>query len=128
MPSNGHPNEDTVEERIKIVKAFGKTFIPPFCQGTEWMPEDVYISPDHYGTWETKKWNHKGGKVILAGDSAHSMTPRKSILQVTDVIFPYLYMTVQGTDDQQTGRRGSTILFKMFSTSSLASKRRVQER
>lgn len=76
-PADLVSGEDSSARRFKIVKHFGMTFVAPFSQATEWFAEDTFISPDHYGTWETKKWDHRGGKVILAGDSAHSMTPRK---------------------------------------------------
>ncbi|KAJ9143398.1 FAD/NAD(P)-binding domain-containing protein [Pleurostoma richardsiae] len=77
-PADLVPGEDSSARRVKIVKHFGKTFVAPFSQATEWFAEDTFISPDHYGTWETKKWDHRGGKVILAGDSAHSMTPHRA--------------------------------------------------
>jgi 2-polyprenyl-6-methoxyphenol hydroxylase-like FAD-dependent oxidoreductase len=71
------PKVDSPELRFELVKKLGPAFIKPFRQVIDWMGDDTYISPDCYGTWETKKWDHKGGKVILAGDAAHAMTPRK---------------------------------------------------
>lgn len=71
------PEDDSPAKRVQLVKAAGKAFVEPFRSGVEWMPEDTYISPDRYGTWETRKWDSKGGKVILAGDAAHGMTARE---------------------------------------------------
>ncbi|KAK0645170.1 FAD-dependent monooxygenase cctM [Lasiodiplodia hormozganensis] len=78
LPSDMKPQDDSPTKRIELVKKFGKTFVEPFCLATEWMSEDTYISPDKYGTWETKRWDHKGGRVILAGDAAHSMTAHRA--------------------------------------------------
>ncbi|CAG9970354.1 unnamed protein product [Clonostachys byssicola] len=72
------PEDDSPEKRFEIVKAAGKPFIDPFRSGIEWMPEGTYISPDRYGTWETRRWDHRGGRILLAGDSAHSMTAHRA--------------------------------------------------
>lgn len=77
LPTDIRPEEDSPAKRVELVKAAGKNFVDPFRSGTEWMPESTFISPDKYGTWESKKWDDKGGRVILAGDAAHGMTARK---------------------------------------------------
>ncbi|OAL53508.1 FAD/NAD(P)-binding domain-containing protein [Pyrenochaeta sp. DS3sAY3a] len=78
MKKDIDPAEDSPELRYQIVKEVGPTFVAPFNQVIEWMPKDTFVNTDRYGTWETKKWDHRGGKVILAGDSAHSMTPHRA--------------------------------------------------
>lgn len=76
LPSDIKPEDDSSERRLEMVRAAGKPFVDPFCSATEWLPEGTYISPDKYGTWETRKWDHREGRVLIAGDSAHSMTAR----------------------------------------------------
>lgn len=41
------------------------------------MPREVQISYDPLGCWAppTTPWDTRGGRVTLAGDAAHSMTP-----------------------------------------------------
>ncbi|KIW97223.1 uncharacterized protein Z519_02615 [Cladophialophora bantiana CBS 173.52] len=72
------PQEDTPEKRFALVKEKGKAFTEPFSTAIEYMPEDTIITCDHYGTWETRPWNSHGGRVLLAGDGAHSMTPHRA--------------------------------------------------
>ncbi|ETS83211.1 hypothetical protein PFICI_05087 [Pestalotiopsis fici W106-1] len=72
------PEEDAPEKRFELVKEAGKAFVNPFSLGIEYMPEGTYINPDRYGIWETKQWDHKGGRVILAGDAAHAMTAHRA--------------------------------------------------
>lgn len=77
LPSDIDPEDDSPAQRFQMVKEAGKPFVDPFRSAIAWMPEGTYISPDRYGTWETQPWNHRGGKVLIAGDAAHSMTARK---------------------------------------------------
>lgn len=77
--------DDSPAKRVELVKAAGKHFVDPFKSGAEWFPTDTFISPDKYGTWETKKWDDKGARVILAGDAAHGMTAREYCTQFTDL-------------------------------------------
>lgn len=81
LPADIKREEDSSAKRFELVKTAGLTFVEPFRTAIEWMPEGTYISPDRYGTWETKKWDHRGGRIILAGDSAHSMTAREFSLK-----------------------------------------------
>ncbi|RSL56284.1 hypothetical protein CEP51_014423 [Fusarium floridanum] len=61
-----------------MVKEAGKLFVELFWSAIEWMFEGTYISPDGYGTWETRPWDPRGGRVLIAGDAAHSMTAHRA--------------------------------------------------
>ena len=78
LPSQIQPEDDSPAKRFDMVKAAAKAFVEPFRSAIEWMPKGTYISPDRYGTWETRPWDHREGRILIAGDSAHSMTARKS--------------------------------------------------
>ncbi|KAF5005660.1 hypothetical protein FDECE_7916 [Fusarium decemcellulare] len=78
LPSDIRPEDDSSARRFEMVKAAGEPFVEPFRSAIEWMPEGTYISPDRYGTWETRPWDHKGGRVLIAGDAAHSMTAHRA--------------------------------------------------
>ncbi|KAI1609746.1 hypothetical protein EDD36DRAFT_421827 [Exophiala viscosa] len=78
MKANIPPEEDSSERRFAIVKEAGKAFAEPFRSAIEWMPEGTFISTDRYGTWESIPWDNKNGRVLLAGDCAHSMTAHRA--------------------------------------------------
>ncbi|KAL2670349.1 hypothetical protein Neosp_014816 [[Neocosmospora] mangrovei] len=78
LPSDIKPEDDSPARRFEMVKEAGKPFVEPFRSAIEWMPEGTYISPDRYGTWETRPWDHRGGRVLIAGDAAHSMTAHRA--------------------------------------------------
>ncbi|KAJ9144158.1 hypothetical protein NKR23_g6076 [Pleurostoma richardsiae] len=96
------PEEDSSVKRFELVKEVGKTFVEPFSTAIEWMPEGTYISPDRYGIWETKKWDHREGRIILAGDSAHSMTAHRA--QGLNHSLQDVLNIVHGLEDIQAGK------------------------
>ncbi|KAK6386001.1 hypothetical protein LTS17_001575 [Exophiala oligosperma] len=76
--SNLSVEEDSPRKRFELVKEKGKSFAEPFKSAIEFMPEGTIITCDRYGTWETKPWNTHGGRTLICGDAAHSMTPHRA--------------------------------------------------
>jgi 2-polyprenyl-6-methoxyphenol hydroxylase-like FAD-dependent oxidoreductase len=42
-----------------------------------WMPDDTKIAYDKMAYWVPIPWDNHDGRVALAGDAAHPMTPRE---------------------------------------------------
>jgi 2-polyprenyl-6-methoxyphenol hydroxylase-like FAD-dependent oxidoreductase len=63
--------------RLAQVKVFSEDWAEPFRSSTLWIPDDTPITYDRLGYWITKPWDSRSGKITLAGDSAHPMSPRK---------------------------------------------------
>lgn len=41
------------------------------------MPDDTNITYDRMAYWVPVSWDSRDGRITLAGDAAHPMTPRK---------------------------------------------------
>ena len=49
----------------------------PFRSAVMWMPDDTKITYEKMAYWVPIPWGNHGGRVTLAGDAAHPMTPRE---------------------------------------------------
>lgn len=63
--------------RLAQVKEKGSTMCEPFRSAVMWMPDDTKITYDKMAYWVSTPWDNHDGRVTLAGDAAHPMTPRK---------------------------------------------------
>lgn len=62
--------------RLAHVKKFAEPFCEPFRSASLWLPDDTYIPNDSIKHWETPvAWDNHGGRITLAGDAAHAMSP-----------------------------------------------------
>ncbi|KAK7963859.1 hypothetical protein PG996_008455 [Apiospora saccharicola] len=66
-------------ERLRQAKEKSRAFADPMRSAYDWMPDDletVYYTPN--GNWDPSmpdhKWDNRGGRITLVGDSAHPMT------------------------------------------------------
>jgi 2-polyprenyl-6-methoxyphenol hydroxylase-like FAD-dependent oxidoreductase len=72
--SSSQPAENV--DRVKRMRDLGTRFCEPFRSAYEWVSDDVYIYPDQFSSWNNSApWDNRDGKVTLAGDAAHPMTP-----------------------------------------------------
>ena len=62
--------------RLAQVKEKASVLCEPFRSATLWMPEDTLVTYDQLGYWIPIPWDNREGRVTLAGDAAHPMTPR----------------------------------------------------
>jgi 2-polyprenyl-6-methoxyphenol hydroxylase-like FAD-dependent oxidoreductase len=49
----------------------------PFRSAVMWIPNDTKTTYDTMAYWVPVPWDTHDGRVTLAGDAAHPMTPRK---------------------------------------------------
>ena len=78
----GDDTEDvgSIERHLERAQTFGE----PFKSATSWMPKDTKLNINKVSYWIPKKWDTRGGRVIIAGDAAHPMTFRESLDRVKD--------------------------------------------
>lgn len=67
--------------RLAQVKEKGSTMCEPFRSAVMWMPDDTKITYDTMAYWVSIPWDDHDGRVALAGDAAHPMTPRECSFQ-----------------------------------------------
>jgi len=63
--------------RLAQVKEKASTMCEPFRSAVMWMPDDTKITYDTMAYWVTVPWDNHDGRVTLAGDAAHPMTPHR---------------------------------------------------
>ena len=63
--------------RLAQVREKASTMCEPFRSAVMWMPDDINITYDKMSYWVPIPWNNHDGRVTLAGDAAHPMTPRE---------------------------------------------------
>ncbi|PMD29379.1 FAD/NAD(P)-binding domain-containing protein [Hyaloscypha variabilis F] len=63
--------------RLAQVKEKASTMCEPFRSAVLWMPDDTKITYDTMAYWVTTPWDNHDGRVTLAGDAAHPMTPHR---------------------------------------------------
>ncbi|KAJ6142832.1 hypothetical protein N7471_002285 [Penicillium samsonianum] len=71
-------NMRTMREQVAHQKELARQFVDPWRSVFEWMPEDSKVWYSKLRNWDPSlpehKWNHRQGRVTLAGDAAHPMT------------------------------------------------------
>jgi 2-polyprenyl-6-methoxyphenol hydroxylase-like FAD-dependent oxidoreductase len=68
--------------RLAQVKQKASILCEPFQSAVAWMPDDTKITYDMMAYWVSIPWDNHDGRVTLAGDAAHPMTPRTLVLEV----------------------------------------------
>lgn len=63
--------------RLAQVKQKASTMCEPFRSAVMWMPDNTKITYDKMAYWVPIPWDNHDGRVTLAGDAAHPMTPRE---------------------------------------------------
>ena len=66
------------EDILKDVKRRGKEFSDYFSDIWQAIPEGTRCWHSRLSYWITEPWDNHNGTITLVGDSAHSMTFRKS--------------------------------------------------
>lgn len=65
----------TDRERIAAMKERASDFTEPFRSIVMDIPDDLDLAtPLRLGDFPCREWDNRGGRVTLAGDSAHAMT------------------------------------------------------
>lgn len=66
------------EDRITQIREIGSVCCEPFKSASQWVMEDTFIYPDKLSHWpDAQKWDNHGGRITMAGDSAHPMVPNR---------------------------------------------------
>lgn len=68
------------ETRLAALRKATEDFCEPYRSATLWIPEGTRVSNNGTHYWVTIPWDNHDGRVTLAGDAAHPMTPRKPCL------------------------------------------------
>lgn len=76
------------------LKRRGALLCEPFKSAVQWVPEDRQVSFDAINYWESKVWDTRGGRVVLAGDAAHPMPPRECLFLLSPFFSPFLIEVV----------------------------------
>jgi 2-polyprenyl-6-methoxyphenol hydroxylase-like FAD-dependent oxidoreductase len=78
--------DDSLDDagRLAQVKQKASVLCEPYRSAVVWMPDDTKITYDKIAYWVPVTWDNHDGRVTLAGDAAHPMTPRMLVLQVTN--------------------------------------------
>ncbi|KAE8441210.1 hypothetical protein EG329_005610 [Mollisiaceae sp. DMI_Dod_QoI] len=63
--------------RLAQVKEKASNMCEPFRSAVMWMPDDTKITYDRMAYWVPVPWDNHNGRVTLAGDAAHPMTPHR---------------------------------------------------
>ncbi|EME80694.1 uncharacterized protein MYCFIDRAFT_190048 [Pseudocercospora fijiensis CIRAD86] len=59
------------------VQQMAESFGEPFRSAWRWVPPGTSPSSNYMSYWEPIPWNHREGRVTLAGDAAHAMTVQR---------------------------------------------------
>jgi hypothetical protein len=79
----------------KVVENCGE----PFRSAFNWIPDDnTTTTLGRISHWVTIPWDNHGGRVTLAGDAAHPMTPCKSSNFSRDNSLMLTYEQIEGRD------------------------------
>lgn len=62
---------------VAVHKKRAETFGEPFKSAVLWLPDDTKMLSNKMAYWVPVKFDTRGGRVVIAGDAAHSMTFRK---------------------------------------------------
>ena len=72
----GATHAESNEERLRLFKESASKYAEPWRSAALWLSDDTYIPPDQIRYWaDPVIWPNWDGKVTLAGDAAHPMTP-----------------------------------------------------
>ncbi|RFU28012.1 hypothetical protein B7463_g8318, partial [Scytalidium lignicola] len=63
--------------RLAELKQKASVMCEPFRSAALWMPDDTNVTYDRMAYWVPVPWDNHDGRVTLAGDAAHPMTPHR---------------------------------------------------
>lgn len=85
----------TNASRAVELKRRGALLPEPFRSAILDIPDDSDVNFDAINYWESKLWDTRDGRVVLAGDAAHAMPPRELFLSLSICcrcpLFPIFY-------------------------------------
>jgi 2-polyprenyl-6-methoxyphenol hydroxylase-like FAD-dependent oxidoreductase len=81
LQTTWHKDQDDVTSLANL-KAKAATFAEPFRSANLWIPEGTPIFENKLSYWNPIPWDDRNGRIILAGDAAHSMTFRMYFYKV----------------------------------------------
>ena len=64
-------------ERLALLKEKASEFAEPFKSAVQWIPEGTRVVPNELHYWKPVPWNNQGGRITLAGDACHPLTPHR---------------------------------------------------
>jgi 2-polyprenyl-6-methoxyphenol hydroxylase-like FAD-dependent oxidoreductase len=78
------PTLDNAGRLAALKQKIGDNCGEPFKSAIEWIPDDDTTTiMGRISYWVTEPWDNHGGRVTLAGDAAHPMTPCKNPSKLT---------------------------------------------
>jgi 2-polyprenyl-6-methoxyphenol hydroxylase-like FAD-dependent oxidoreductase len=67
------------QHRLSLLKDRAQSWVEPWKSAMTWVPDGTDIPADISTYWANPvKWDNRGGRITLAGDSAHPIPPCKS--------------------------------------------------
>ncbi|KAG9555690.1 FAD/NAD(P)-binding domain-containing protein, partial [Aureobasidium melanogenum] len=63
--------------RLAELKRRGSLLCEPFTSAYDCLDNNLDVRFEELGLWETKEWDCRNGRVVLAGDAAHAMPPHR---------------------------------------------------
>ncbi|KAF2205384.1 FAD/NAD(P)-binding domain-containing protein [Delitschia confertaspora ATCC 74209] len=71
-------SQNTQEGRMAFFKKRASEYAEPWRSAGEWVKEDCRIPMDPGTYWgKAERWDNRGGRMTIAGDAAHPMTPHR---------------------------------------------------
>ena len=71
--------------RLAQIKQRARYLPEPCRSAIEWLPDDIKVPSNSVNYWAPTPWDGHGGRVTLAGDAAHPMTPRKAPYSLSSI-------------------------------------------
>ena len=64
-------------EKLKWLREKLSSYNAPFTKAINWVSDDTKVGFNELAYWETMEFDNRNGRVTLAGDAAHPMTPQR---------------------------------------------------